>query len=305
MKLLVTGSAGLIGSDLMMALRSAGHDAIGFDIADDPVQDICNLDAVTRALAGCDGIIHLAAISRVAWGEADPVLCNHVNVTGTKVLLRAAKDVGAWFLFVSSREIYGDPEHSPIAESAPRAPVNHYGKSKAEGELLVEAARADGLQTAILRLSNVYGTHRDHPDRAVPSLLWKAMTGADLPITGGENYFDFVHVEDCVRGVLTVIDRLDTGERSLPHLHLTTGVPTSLIDLAEAVIRVTSSSSKVKLLPARSFDVTGFCGDPARAAAVLGWRATVPLDEGLTRLRIILAARGAPPDPVHMPQPGR
>ena len=170
-RILVTGSSGLIGRALLGVLAEDGIDTVPYDLA--AGQDICDPAQVTRALVGCDGVIHLAAISRVAWGETDPDLCRHINVTGTEVLLQAvlAQPRAPWMVFASSREVYGDPDALPVAETAPMLPVNHYGRSKADGERLVLAARANGLRSAIVRLSSVYGSVHDHPDRAVPSLL--------------------------------------------------------------------------------------------------------------------------------------
>ncbi|MEI4488249.1 NAD-dependent epimerase/dehydratase family protein [Frigidibacter sp. MR17.14] len=304
MKLLLTGDAGLIGRELKTALVAAGHEVRGFDIGTDPAQDLRDPGAVAAALAGVEGVLHLAAISRVAWGEDDPALCHAVNVTGTAHLLDAVTALGAaapWVVFASSREVYGDPDVSPIPETTPRAPLNHYGRSKAEGEELVEAFVARGGRAGMVRLSNVYGTVHDHPDRAVPSLLWRALQGETLKITGEANFFDFVHVEDCVRGLMAMADRLAAGEAAPPTVHLATGIPTSLGALAKAAIATAGSGSGIEVLPARSFDVKGFCGTPERAAKVLGWRAEIALDEGLARLARAMVSAGAP-KPVTMPR---
>ena len=300
-RILVTGSRGLVGSSLVVALRDAGHAIVTFDMRDDG-SDIRDADAVRAALAGCDGIVHLAAVSRVGWGEDDPALCNDINIRGTDVLLQAALAAPArpWFLFASSREVYGDPVAFPVPEDAAIQPVNTYGRSKAAGERLVGRAAAEGLRVAIIRLSNVYGTQNDHPDRAVPALLWRAIAGLDLRITGADHFFDFVHVGDCVRGLMLVIDRLSAGAGTRT-IHLATGVRTSLGDLAGAVRRIAHSSAALTVAPSRSFDVAGFQGDPARAAAELGWTARIDLAQGLHKLLAIMIARGRPLDAVEMP----
>ena len=302
-RILVTGSSGLIGRALVGMLAADGIDVVPYDLATG--QDICDPGQVARALSGCDGVIHLAALSRVAWGESDPKLCRHVNVTGTDVLLQAilAQPQSPWIVFASSREVYGDPAMLPVVETAPMQPVNHYGRSKAEGERLVLAARAQGLRSAIIRLSSVYGTVHDHPDRAVPALLWRAMQGQDLRLSGVDAVFDFVHVDDTVRGLHLAARQLASGAGAVPTLHLATGVATSLGALARAVIETAGSESALTLLPARRFDVTGFCGDPAQAAAVLGWTAEIDLKTGLRDLHQAFLRRGAGPDPVPMPRP--
>lgn len=313
MRVMVTGSRGLVGTELAAALGGAGHEVVEYDLARPGaglgtdagmgLEDIGDAVLLHDRMKGCDGVIHLAAVSRVAWGEIDPDLCYRVNVAGTETVIATAlaQAVPPWVLFASSREVYGDPAAVPVGEDAPIAPANHYGRSKAAAERAIDAARGRGLRTAILRLSNVYGTAQDHPDRAVPSLLWNAMTNRELRITGADVFFDFVHVEDCVRAFVAVAGRLQAGERGLPPVHLATGVGTTLHDLAHACIRVSGSRSPLTVLPRRGFDVRGFCGRPDRAAALLGWTARIGLDEGLGRLRDILAERGRPPDPVGMP----
>ncbi len=301
MRYLVTGSEGLVGASLSETLRQAGHEVVEFDLRKDG-RDIRDPATVSAAAKDCDGIIHLAAVSRVAWGEADPALCDEINITGTSVILDAAlrAEPRPWVLFASSREVYGDPDAFPVSEEAHVAPVNTYGRSKAEGERLVHAAADQGLRSAIIRLSNVYGNRNDHPDRAVPSLLWRAVQGLDLRISGEDHFFDFVHVDDCVRGLMKVMDRLSAGIET-PPLHLATGVRTTLGELARAAIAIAQSESPLTVLPSRSFDVAGFVGDPTRAAQVLGWRAAIPLDEGLRQLRVQMLAAGQPMDPVEMP----
>ena len=118
MRILVTGSSGLIGRKLVAVLLAEGLQVVRYDLSTG--QDICDPVQMTQALAGCDGVIHLAAVSRVAWGETDPSLCRHVNVTGTAVLLQAllAQPKAPWIVFASSREVYGDPAALPVAETA-------------------------------------------------------------------------------------------------------------------------------------------------------------------------------------------
>lgn len=307
MRLLITGSYGLVGSALSEACARAGHEAVPFDIVrpgTSRLEDICDGAALAERMTGCDGIFHLAAISRVAWGEERPDLCLRTNVDGTQTVIDAAlaQPRRPWLIFASSREVYGNPASGWVAESDPIAPVNAYGRSKAEGERIVDQARTRGLATAILRLSNVYGGRRDHPDRAVPALLADALAGEDLVITGGGNYFDFVHVDDCVAGLMKTVGLLATGEGALPPIHLATGVETSLHELAKLAIATCDSSSRIVETPARPFDVSGFCGDPARARDLLGWRAEIELRTGLARLADELHHNG-PLDPVAMPDP--
>lgn len=311
MRLLITGSQGLVGTKFLSACRGRGHEAIPFDIIRPEAEnreDLCDTATITSLAQGCDGIVHLAAVSRVAWGEARPDLCQRTNVDGTRSVLdaalsaRGASGLHPWLLFTSSREVYGNPFRDLQREDDPIAPLNVYGRSKAAGEHLVNKAREAGLATSILRLSNVYGGRRDHPDRAIPALLSNALAGRDLTLTGGGNYFDFVHVDDCVDGLFRTIDLLAGRETDLPPIHLTTGIATSLRELAEQAIETAGSASRIVETDPRAFDVSGFCGSPDRAASLLGWRAMIDLREGLTDVAGDLSKNG-PLDPVEIPDP--
>lgn len=307
MRLLITGSEGLVGSSLTATCIALGHDVVPFDLVRSDAstrEDILDNGLLTSLMQGCDGVVHLAAISRVAWGEQRPDLCYLTNVDGIRAVLDAARasEKSPWFLFTSSREVYGEPSSQLVSEDDPVRPVNHYGRSKAEGERLVNIAREKGMQTAVVRLSNVYGGRRDHPDRAVPSLLSRALAGQDLIITGGDHYFDFVHVDDCVDGLLRVIDRLVAGNSALPPINFATGVATSLRTLATMAVEIAGGSSKIVEQHARSFDVSGYCGSPERARTLLGWQPQIDLRSGLERVAGDFR-RNRPLDPIIMPNP--
>jgi len=307
MRILVTGSYGLVGMALASACQLRGWDIVPFDLVRPDaiaVEDICDIDLLRAAAADCDGVVHLAAISRVAWGESRPDLCHTINVGGTaavtETVLSAARQ--PWLIFASSREVYGEPPHMMISEDDPIAPLNHYGRSKAAGEALIAEARASGARTAIARLSNVYGGRRDHPDRAVPALVSRALRGADLEITGSGNYFDFVHVRDTVDGLIALIERLVSGQADLPPIQFATGIATSLGALARLAVQLTDSTSRVLEQPARAFDVSGFCGTPLRADQMLGWSPRITLEQGIADLAADLRDNG-PMEAIGIPDP--
>jgi nucleoside-diphosphate-sugar epimerase len=309
LRILVTGSEGLVGKRLVPALVKRGFEVESFDVRRNVkvgLEDVSDREAMASALAEADGVIHLAAISRVAWGEEHPDLCEKVNVEGTSVLLEtAAKSARRpWVVFASSREVYGDPPVLPVSEDAPVQPINVYGRSKAAGEVLVGRARAEnGLRAAVVRLSSVYGTVDDHHDRAIPALLWRALQGEKLSITGANNRFDFVHVDDSVDGLLRAAAMLIEGASQVSTVHLATGVGTSLSQLAHLAVATAQSGSKIDVLPPRPFDVGGFVGDPARAMEVLGWTAKIGLADGMKQLAAAMTGRGRPLDTAQIPDP--
>jgi len=181
MHILVTGSCGLVGRALTQALQSDGLTVRGFDPhAIDPGErgDVRDPKAVRAAIETCDGVIHLGAVSRVVWGERDPALCQTTNVEGSRNVLASAATSRRrpWVILASSREVYGQATSLPVAEDAPRRPLNVYARSKVAAEDLAHAVRRDGVRAAVVRLSNVYGSAADHPDRVVP-----AFARSDMP----------------------------------------------------------------------------------------------------------------------------
>ena len=288
-RILITGSEGLVGHALADAVRQRAWQVKGLDVLAPTLEDrgdVRDADAVSRALAGCSGVVHLAAVSRVILGERSPELCWDTNVGGTRNVLAAALNARPcpWVVLSSSREVYGQPDELPANEDAPLAPVNIYGRSKVEGERLALEAREAGLRTGILRLSNVYGVIADHADRVVPAFARAAATGARLRVDGDGHNFDLTHVYDTIRGMVQLIEALEAGESALPPIHLLTGRPTTLGELAELAVSLGDMGVSVEEGPPRSFDVSHFYGDPSRALALLGWRPRVHLWDGLRRL---------------------
>ena len=296
-RVLVTGSAGVIGEALRGALESEGVEVLGFDLRASGAEkgDVRDRAALEMATRGCTGVIHLAAVSRVVWGERDPDACQATNVNGTRNVITAALNRAErpWLVFASSREVYGEPDALPVTEDASLRPVNVYGRSKAEGEALVTEARDSGLRAGILRFSNVYGSPSDHPDRVVPAFARAASEGACLRITGAQSAFDFVHIDDTVAGILAFVHLLTRGadSQSPPPVHLSTGLGTTLGELARIAVELAATTATVEELPARGHDVSRFVGDPSRARAVLGWSPRISLRDGLIRLLADLGAR--------------
>lgn len=286
----ITGSEGLIGSALRPVLEELGYSVARLDVRlaphHDGYGDVRDFIAVQRFVGGCAGVVHLAGVSRVVWGERDPDRCIEANVGGTSNVLRAATEARhqPWVLFASSREVYGEPTALPVVEDALPRPVNVYGESKLAAERAVFSARGSGLTTGVVRLSNVYGSTRDYPDRVVPAFARAAAEGSDLRVDGSDHLFDFTHVDDATRGIATMVDLLDTGARSLPAIHLLTGRGTTLRELAELAIAAGGRRARVVIAPSRTYDVARFVGDPTRALSLLGWRAARSIEDGVRGL---------------------
>jgi nucleoside-diphosphate-sugar epimerase len=293
--ILITGSRGLIGSAAAKRLEAAGHEVRRFDLRDDPEQDIRRPAALSKALEGVDGVIHLAAVSRVVWAEADPDKTWATNVEALEGLVGAARGMSRppWLVFASSREVYGEPTILPVAESAPLVPLNVYARSKVAGEAIVHAAAAEGLVANVARFSNVYGCIQDHHDRVVPAFARAAATGGVMRVEGADHLFDFTHIADVARGLHLLADATAAGERFDP-IHFVTGHGTTLSQLADIAIQTSDGQATRELAAPRNYDVARFTGDPRRAREQLGWIAEVGIKEGFAGLADAFGFSGAP-----------
>jgi nucleoside-diphosphate-sugar epimerase len=288
MRVLVTGSEGLIGRHLCPLLEREGHEVIRFDKRLSPDDDVAYPLTDDDRMKGIHGIVHLAALARVIWCEDDPLECASTNVGGVLNALDLAIASKAWLLFSSSREVYGETPTSdlPVKEDRFATPINVYACSKVVGERAVISARKLGIKTGILRFSNVYGDIHDHDVRVIPAFSKAAALGGSITVNGSHKVFDLTHVSDVIRGVLTAINMLAAGDE-FPTTHLVSGQGTSLGTLAELAMsqaRKLGRELEVWQGTVTPLEVASFIGDPTRAERVLGWKASVPVAEGFERL---------------------
>ena len=222
------------------------------------------IDSIAERLESITGIVHLAAVSRIALGEQDPELCWSVNVEGTRRVLEVAARLPRrpWVVYASSREVYGEPENLPVREDAIVSPLNAYARSKVEAEALITEARSAGMRACVVRFSNVYGDVHDYRDRVVPAFAAAAATGGVIRVEGGSNTFDFTHVDDVVGGLSSVIALLNKGQSAPPPIHFVTGQGTTLDELASLALGLGVPRAHVVNAPARAFGVRRFTGDP-------------------------------------------
>lgn len=289
MKILVTGSSGLIGYSLTNTLRSIGIEVQEYDIQSQNeigYGDVLDRNQLYQKATNVDGIVHLAAVSRVIDGEKNPNLCWKTNVEGTEniVEIALASPKMPWLIYASSREVYGEPMELPVKESSPLCPVNIYGESKAKAEQIIGHSQSKGVIASILRFSNVYGKIHDYPDRVIPAFCLASAEGTPIRVDGRENMFDFTYIEDVVQGILSAIFQLSFERKSIPALHLTRGVGITLGEIAEIAKNASLFSIKITEKPSRSFDVARFFGDPTLSNQILNWRAAVSVQEGMHRL---------------------
>jgi len=286
-KILITGSSGFIGSALKSFLESREVEIVDCDLKSSPSDDIRNYRNLSSKMKGIDGIVHLAAISRVKHCQANPQLCMETNVEGTVNLLEALCNLPQgkrpWIIFASSREVFGKPDFLPAIEESPKKPINIYGTSKFIGEGLCWAcSRNYDLKVRVLRFANVYTGRNDRLDRVVPNFIIRAIKDKDLVINGnGEEIFDFIYIEDVVLGIWCCIKEVEKSNEPYNDFNLATGRPTSLRELAEIVMEETRSKGEITHLPSSPYEVDRFFGDPRKAKKILGFEARVSLYEGI------------------------
>lgn len=293
--ILVTGSEGLIGRNLVPLLRKHGMEVRPFDLIRSPVEDIRSEQSMRSLLHDVDGVIHLAAVSRVIWGERNPAGCLETNLIATKEILGECLRLRQrpWVIFSSSREVYGEPDHLPVQEDAPFNPLNVYARSKVGAELACVEARNAGLLVNVCRFSNVYGCPADHPDRVVPAFSRAAANGGSMRVEGMTHVFDFTHVADVVRGLNTLIQATVQGER-MPPIHFVSGQGTTLGQLAITARTFAYKPVEIIEAPARRYDVVKFVGDVTRARSLLGWTSTINVESGIQELIQAIASTKEP-----------
>lgn len=284
MKIVITGGAGFIGSHLVDRLaRDGAGEIVALDnlhrgrrehlaqhAANSAVRmaeaDIRDGEALRELCSGADVIYHLAAQSNVMGAVSDLSYSFATNVAGTVNVLEAARAGGVRrVVFASSREVYGEVERLPVAEDAPLNSKNAYGASKAAGELYARVfLNTYGVETAVLRLANVYGP-RDR-DRVIPLWLDAAAQGQEMIVYGGQQLIDFVHVDQVVEAMV----RASTADIIGQPINVGSGQGTPLLQLAERVMALPGASSRLDLRPARSVEVARFTAEIGLMRACLG-----------------------------------
>ena len=181
-----------------------------------------------------NGVIHLAAVSRVIIAQNNPKECIRTNISGTKVLLEVLSHESLekpWLIFGSSREVYGEPHMLPVLETFEKKHVNIYGDSKIQGEnMFKDFANLHNTSAIILRFSNVYGNEFDLLDRVIPKFIKAINNGECLIIEGGEQVIDFTHIDDTIDTIIKTIYYLESNTKIVDDFHILPGVGCSLYD---------------------------------------------------------------------------
>ncbi len=299
MRCLVTGGAGFIGSFLCERLVAAGHDVICLDnfftgrreniahLLGSPRFEVIRHDITEPILLEVDRIFNLACPASPVHYQLNPVKTVKTSVMGMVHMLGLARRVKARVLQASTSEVYGDPTVHPQVEEYwgnvnPIGIRACYDEGKRVAETLCfDYHRQNGVDIRVVRIFNTYGPRMARNDgRVVSNFIVQALEGRDITIYGdGSQTRSFCFVDDLVDGILAMMDQDDhVGPFNLGNPHEFT-----IRELAEKVIAMTGSSSRIVEMPLPSDDPTQRQPDITKARTHLGWEPTISLGDGLAR----------------------
>jgi UDP-glucuronate decarboxylase len=299
-RILITGGAGFIGSHLCERMVREGHDVICLDnyftgsktnvahLLGYPNFELLRFDVRAPLRMEIDEIYNLACPASPAHYQSEPVRTIETSVMGAVNLLHLARETGATFLQASTSEIYGDAQVQPQNEAYyghvnPIGPRACYDEGKRCAETMCfDYHRQYGVRTKVVRIFNTYGPRLAPGDGRVSSnFILQALRGEPLTVYGdGTQTRSLCYVEDMVGGLAAMMDSPAdvTGPVNLgnPDEH-------SVLDLAERIISMTHSKSKMEFGPLPKDDPQKRRPDISRAQEKLGWQPTISLDIGLAR----------------------
>lgn len=296
-RIVVTGGAGFIGSHLTDVLLKEGHEVTVVDnlytgrrsnfLAHhlNPRFEFIRHDVIEPILLEADMVYHLACPASPVHYQSNPVKTVKTNVMGTINMLGLCKRVGARFLLASTSEVYGDPLEHPQKESYwghvnPIGPRSCYDEGKRVAETLTENYRTQNkVNTRIIRIFNTYGPRMLFNDgRVVSNFIVQALKGEDITVYGdGSQTRSFCFVSDLVAGIMATMNKDGFhGPVNLGNPHEMT-----IAELAELVIHMTGSRSKLRFEKLPKDDPTRRKPDISVAERELGWKPKVDVKVGL------------------------
>ena len=295
-RVLVTGGAGFIGSNVVKLLIGEGYDVVVLDNLSsgyrqnlEPfkqvslrVADVRDADTVAQVMKDVEIVFHLAASVGNVRSIEQPVEDSEVNVIGTIRVLEAARRAGVKKIVCSSSAaIFGELQRLPIDEGHPTEPDSPYGVSKlAEEKLCLAFGRIYGLDAICLRYFNVYGVNQryDAYGNVIPIFADRLLRGLPLTIYGnGEQTRDFVNVDDVARANLLAARSHGVAGA----FNIASGVSTTINRLAAMMSEMSDGEATIEYTEARKGEVRDSRADISAARATLGYEPKVALSEGL------------------------
>ena len=296
MRVLVTGGAGFIGSNVVDLLISKGHDVCVIDDLSSGRKKHVNDKATFYEMSILDDgigkiikdediecVIHHAAQINVRKSVEDPVFDAKINILGSLNLLESSKDVKKFIFASTGGAIYGEPQYLPADESHPEKPLCPYGVSKLAFEKYLYMYREIyGLDYVSLRYGNVYGPRQDgHGEAGVVAIFADKMLKGERPTINGDGNQtrDFVYVEDVARSNMLAMEK-SVNDRVI---NIGTGIETSVNEIFETIQKSLGTDISPVHGPAIKGEVEKISLNVRRAKDELGWRPEVSLDLGIER----------------------
>src|SRR5690242_10782901 len=301
MRYLVTGGAGVIGSNTVDELVRRGHSVVVLDDLSSGKEEnlaevrskitfmkgsITDLEVVQKAMHQAEYVLHLAARTSVPRSVKDPIETNRINVDGTLNVLLAARDAKVKrVVFAASSSAYGETPTLPKVETMQPAPISPYGVTKYVGELYAQTfGRIYGLENVSLRYFNVFGPRQD-PNSPYSGVLSKFCTafleGSQPVIFGdGEQSRDFTYVENVVQANLLACEAPNASGKVC---NIGTGNRFTLNQTVSLLQKIAGEQQEAKYEPAREGDILHSQADVTQSREVLGYNPTVEFEEGLRR----------------------
>ncbi len=319
MKFLVTGGAGFIGSHIVEKLLKDGHfvrvldnlssgkmENLSFTIDHRPSTidpghfefvkgDIRDKSTCDKSCQGMDFVLHQAALRSVPKSLQDPESYNEVNINGTLFMLQAAaKSKVKRFVFASSSSVYGDTDKFPEREDALPLLISPYALSKLAGEYYCRIfSEHFNLETVCLRYFNVFGPRQALDDEyavVIPKFIYCILHDEQPPIFGtGKQSRDFTYIDNVVQAnILAATADLQglSPKGTVPKafhvvLNVANGKDNTVLQLVDAINKITGKNVKPKFLPLRAGDVFRTCADISKIKKVINFNPKIGFEEGL------------------------
>ena len=294
MRFVVTGGAGFVGSHLVKLLVNEGHQVTvidnlhtgkmeNLDLIKNDIKfckiDVQDFDSMERELREIDGVFHQAALTVVQDSFTIPEEYHRVNVEGTENIFKIAQKNNFKVVYASSSSVYGHQDVVPILENFDKKPINPYGKTKLDDEVLAEKYAKQGVGIIGLRYFNIFGKGQTLEYAGVITKFLDRLRDKESPIIfgTGSQIRDFIHVEDIAKANLLAMK----SDVSFTHANIGTGNSISILELAKIMIDISGLKLEPIMEKALEGDIEKSQSDNSLARKLFDWKPERRLEDWL------------------------